>query len=199
MSEEKILEETIEMVKEAQKQEKFSLTDVIKGRGYPTKEVTIYTDAAGAFELVELEEQMKKIGASDQAKYDELEAKAQELAESVQKSKLTFTMRGVGQGIVEQVVEEANKTYGTPNGEEDSNGDDWFKFYATSLVAENVVKVTDASGKVDDSKFSYEEMLEVRNNIPADAWSVLVATMQKLTLASGYFKGLTDAGFLPKS
>lgn len=195
MSEENILQETIDMVKDAQKQEKFSLTEVIKGRGYPTKEVTVYTDAQGAFELVELEEQMNAI-KNDNEKYSELEKKAEEVAKRVQGSALIFTMRGVSQDVVETVTSEANRVYGKPNEETD---DDWFKFYATSLVARNVVKVTNAKGEVDDSDFTYEHMLEVRNNLPADAWSVLVATMQKLTLASGYFKGLTDSGFLPKS
>jgi len=199
MSEENILQETIEMVKDAQKQEKFSLTEAIKGRGYPSKEVTIYTDAEAAFELVELEDQMKNLGVDQNDKYSELEEKAQELSERVRNSKLVFTMRGVGQGVVEQITADANKTYGKPTGDGEGAGDDWFRFYATSLVAENVVKVVDAEGKIDDHKFTYEDMLEVRNNIPSDAWSILVATMQKLTLASGYFKGLTDAGFLPKS
>jgi len=195
MSEENILQETLDMVKDAQKQEKFSLTEVIKGRGYPTKEVTVYTDAQGAFELVELEDRMLQITeASDE--YKELEEKAQELAERVQDSALVFTMRGVSQDVVERITEQANKIYGKPG---EASDDDWYKFYATSLVAQNVVKVKNAKGEVDDTEFTYEHMLEIRNNLPGDAWSILVATMQKLTLASGYFKGLTDAGFLPKS
>ena len=195
MNEENILQDTIEMVKDAQKQEKFSLTEVIKGRGYPSKEVTVYTDAEAAFQLVELEDQMNNL-KNDKEKYAELEKEAEKIASRVQESALTFTMRGVSQSVVEEITAEANKIYGKPSEETD---DAWFRFYATSLVAKNTVKVVNAKGEVDDSDFSYEHMLEVRNNLPADAWSVLVATMQKLTLASGYFKGLTDAGFLPKS
>ena len=198
MSEEKITEETLEMVKEAQKQSTFNLAEVIKGRGYPTKDVTVYTDAESAFELIEIEDQMNQMTEASE-EYKELEAKANELAELVQKSKLTFHMRGVGQGEVERITDKADQLYKKPKSEDEEYGSDWFKFYVTSLVASNVVRVTDADGNVDESHYEYEDMLTVRNNLPGDSWGLLVSTMQKLTLATGYFKGLTDAGFLPKS
>lgn len=195
MSEEKLTEETLEMVKEAQKPSTFNLAEVIKERGYPSKEVTIYTDAEAAFDLVEIEDKMNELKEPD----EELEKQAEALAERVQASKLTFVMRGVGQGVVERIVEKADKLYKKPDSDEDEYATDWFKYYITSLVASNVVKVIDADGNVDESHFEYEEMLEIRNNLPSDSWGLLVSTMQKLTLATGYFKGLTDAGFLPKS
>lgn len=198
MSEEKIIEETMEMVKEAQKPGVFNLADAIKGRAFPQKEVTVYTDSAAAFELVQLEDEMNRIGSSDQKKYDELEAQAQELAKKVQESALVFTMRGVGQGVVEQVTQVADATYKGGKNQSEMT-DEWFRFYVTSLVAKNIVKVVDGAGNVDEREFSYEDILEVRNNLPAESWGLLVATMQQLTLASGFFKGLTDAGFLPKS
>jgi len=43
------------------------------------------------------------------------------------------------------------------------------------------VCVTDADGNIDETEFSFEEMLEIRNNLPGDSWGVLVNTMQKLT------------------
>jgi hypothetical protein len=198
MSEEKLTEETLQMVKEAQKPSTFNLAEVIKERGYPSKEVTIYTDAEAAFSLVEIEDKMNELKEPD----EELEKQAQELAERVQASKLTFVMRGVSQGVVgvvERIVEKADKLYKKPEGDEDEYATDWFKYYITSLVASNVVKVIDSNGNVDESHFEYEEMLEIRNSLPSDSWGLLVSTMQKLTLATGYFKGLTDAGFLPKS
>lgn len=198
MSEEKIIEETMEMVKEAQKPGVFNLADAIKGRAFPQKEVTVYTDSAAAFELVQLEDEMNRIGSSDQNKYDELEAQAQELAKKVQESALVFTMRGVGQGVVEQVTQVADATYKGGKNQSEMT-DEWFRFYVTSLVAKNIVKVVDGAGNVDEREFTYEDILEVRNNLPAESWGLLVATMQQLTLASGFFKGLTDAGFLPKS
>lgn len=195
MSEENITEETLEMVKEAQKPSTFNLAEVIKGRGYPSKDVTVYTDAEAAFELIEIEDQMNQLTEVDK----ELEAKAEELAERVQKSQLVFHMRGVGQGEVERINDKADQLYKKPDLKEEDYSSDWFKYYITALVASNIVRVTDADGNVDESHFEYDDLVEVRNNLPADSWGLLVSTMQKLTLASGYFKGLTDAGFLPKS
>ena len=196
MSEEKIVEEALGAVREAQKPGVFNLSEVIKGRGYPQKDVTVYIDGASAFELVELEDKMNSI-AEDSEEYKELEKKAEELAHKVQDSKLTFTLRGVSQSVVEAITDKADKLHSRQT--EDEYNSDWFKFYVTSLVAENLVKVTDKDGNVDERHFSYEEVSEIRDNVPIESWTLLVNTMQKLTLATGYFKGLTDAGFLPKS
>jgi len=196
MSEEKIVEEALEAVRDAQKPGVFNLSEVIKGRGYPQKDVTVYIDGEAAFELVELEDKMKSL-KEDSKEYAELEKQAEELAHKVQNSKLTFTLRGVSQSVVEAVTEKADKKF--PRSTEDEYNSDWFKFYVTSLVAENLVKVTDKDGNVDEHHFTYEEVSEIRDNVPIESWTLLVNTMQKLTLATGYFKGLTDAGFLPKS
>lgn len=193
MSEQEIVNETLELVKEAQKQGTFNLAAVIKGRGYPSKDVTIYTDVDSAFKLIAIEEKLKSLSEPDA----DLEAEANGLAQLVQDSKLTFHMRGVSQGVVEEVTNSANSLY--PEDETGQRADDWYKYYTVRLVAENVLKVTDANDNVDEHVFTYEEMLEIRNNIPVDSWQIIVSTMQQLTLAGGYFKGLTDAGFLPKS
>lgn len=198
MTEDKIAEETLKLVQEAQKPGVFNLADAIKGRGYPQKDVNVYIDGAAAFELVELEDKMKSL-KEDSKEYKELEEKAEELAKQVQASKLTFTMRGVGQGIVERISAQADEKFGKDTEDANDVNTDWFKYYITSLVAANVVKVTDPEGNVDETLLDYDSMSEIRDNIPAEAWGVLVNTMQKLTLATGYFKGLTDAGFLPKS
>lgn len=198
MTESNITEETLKLVQEAQKPGVFNLADVIKGRGYPQKDVSVYIDGAAAFELVELEDKMKAL-AEDSAEYKELEEKAEELAKVVQASKLTFTMRGVGQGVVERISEQADEKFGKDSENTGDVNTDWFKYYITSLVASNIIRVTDPEGNVDETLLDYDSMSEIRDNIPADAWGVLVNTMQKLTLATGYFKGLTDAGFLPKS
>ena len=196
MSEEMIVNETLSLVKDAQSQGTFNLADVIKGRGYPTKEVSVYTDVESAFKLFELEKQLE-VATNDVDLYASLDAEAQELAKVVQASKLTFTMRGVSQAEVERITAVTDSIAGELN--EEANPEEWSKQQACGLVAANIIRVTDADGKVDEHLFTREEVVELRGLLPADAWSVLVATMQKLTLATGFFDGLTDAGFLPKS
>jgi len=185
----------VDLATEAQKRGKFNLADTIKGRGFPEKSVDVYLDANSAYELEELNAIMN--GETDPAKLDELNTKAAELKQKIVDSRLTFHMRGVSQKTVEYVTEQADKLYpDLAEGVEDPN---WIRYYLAALIAFNIYKVTDAEGNEDESKFTAEEILELRGALPIDAWSTLVETMQKLTLASSYFDAITDAGFLPKS
>ena len=188
----------IDMVNEAQKRGKFNLADAIKGRAFPEKSVDVYLDANSAMELEAINEELNYLsGLDDLTEYNKLEAIAQELAEKIKKSKLTFHMRGVGQAEVEAAVKAADELH--PDSNEEQDNPEWVKYYLSRLIAANIVKVTDADGNEDDSKFTVEEMMELRGVIPIDSWAVLVDTMQKLTLATSYFSAVTDAGFLPKS
>ncbi len=195
---ETVVQETLKLVENAQSQGVFNLSEVIKGRGYPTKEVTIYLDAEAAFELSELNDEM--MGYFDETLTADLEKKAEGLVEKIKKSAITFVMRGVSQKMVENVIKKVNEKITPPdNRREFSENEEWIKLYIASLVALNIVKAIDANGNVDERQYSAEEMLELRELMSADAWNSIVETMQKLTLASGYFEQLTDAGFLPRS
>lgn len=196
MSEQAVVNETLELVKEAQKQGTFNLADVIKGRGYPSKEVTVYTDVETAFKLIEIEEKLNE-SAEDIDAYNKLEEEAKALAELVQKSKLVFTMRGVNQAMVEHIDAATVEEFGRADELEDTT--EWTKHKIAALVASNIVRVTDSEGNVDERLFTKDDVLEIRGLLPVDSWHLLVSTMQKLTLASGFFDGLTDSGFLPKS
>jgi hypothetical protein len=193
-----IIAETLKLVESSQSQGIFNLSEVVKGRGYPTKDVTIYLDGESAFELAELNDKMNDVYSDEDL--SEMEAKAEVLAEKIKKSAVTFVMRGVSQKIVEDVIKKTNDKYPPEAGRsEATDNPDWVKYYIASLIALNVVRVIDAEGNVDNHVYTADEMLSIRESISADAWNVLVENMQKLTLASGYFEQLTDAGFLPKS
>jgi hypothetical protein len=185
----------VDLAAEAQKRGKFNLADVVKGRGFPEKSVDIYLDANSAYELEELNLLMNTtVDADELAK---LEPKAAELKKKIIDSCLTFHMRGVSQYSVEYVTEEADKLY--PDNEDGTENPNWIRHYLAALVAKNIVKITDAEGNEDTDKLTTEQVLELRGVMPIDAWTSLVETMQKLTLASSYFEAITDAGFLPKS
>lgn len=190
------INETLELVKEAQKQGVFNLSDVIRDRGYPQKTVTVYVDAEAAFELIKLETELTRTPEED-ARFAELKAQIDTCAKKVMESKLVFHMRGVSQTVVEEAESAASEA--CPDQPEEERSDAWFRYYMAYLIASNIVKVENANGDVDERKFTVADVVEIRNLIPIDSWAILVSTMQQLTLASGYFKGLTDAGFLPKS
>lgn len=184
MSEEK---DALTLVQEAQSAKKFNLADVIKGRGFPEESVTVYVDTESAYELSRINEEL--ILLTDPAESEPLEARVKELSDKILASKLVFHMRGIDQKQVELIEKQTRK----------EEGDDWLLDYFAGLVASNIVKVENAEGEVDERQFTTEEVSELRWGLPSESWEVLIQTMQKLTLASGYFKGLTDAGFLQKS
>jgi hypothetical protein len=197
MTENNTPENVVNLAEAAQKRGKFNLADTIKGRGYPEASVDVYLDSGSAFELEQVNQKLQELSNLGQLEdYDKLNIVARELADKIEESKLTFHMRGVGQAIVEDAVKNADKLAPNVDGEDNP---EWVKFYLSYLIAANVTKVTDAEGNEDTSKFSMEDMIEIRGIIPVDSWGNLVETMQKLTLAGSYFEAVTDAGFLPKS
>ena len=61
------------------------------------------------------------------------------------------------------------------------------------------MRVENAAGEVDERVYEAKDAKDFYNTFPKEVWDLLVEKMEQLTLASAYFKGLTDAGFLPKS
>lgn len=188
-------EEVVSLVNEAQKKNVFNLADAIKGRSAPEKVITVYTDVQTALELQELNGKMNEFTyIMDESKFAELEKQAKELTEKISASKLIFHMRGISQEETEKVT---NAISG--NDRATDSGLEYAKDYTCALVAANIVKVENAVGEVDERKFTLEDAKAMYKNMPVEAWLTLVNTMEQLTLATGIFKGITDAGFLPKS
>lgn len=190
MSEQSELDDILTAVKDAQSPAKFNLAEVIKGRGYPEDTIDIYVDSESAYELSKLNDLLMEITDEDQAKPIEAEAKI--LADKIMASRMTFKMRGLPQAVVEAIDKKARV------GKSDDN-EAYALEYFSRLIAATIVSIENANGEVDDHQFTVEEVNDLRGFLPAESWEKLVATTQKLTLASGYFKGLTDAGFLQKS
>jgi hypothetical protein len=182
----------IDLVEAAQKKGTFSLIDAVQGKANPKDDVEVYLDAETAYELNKLNEEL--IGQPDPELAEQLKAKADELVEKIKKSKVIFHMRGIDQReteLIEKKVMDRHK--------EDPGTEDALMEYLCELVAANIVSVEDADGNLDEHVFTWKEIQNIRHAMPVESWNKIVATMQGLTLATGYFKGLTDAGFLPKS
>jgi hypothetical protein len=192
-----VIEETMELVEQAQSKKVFNLADAIKGRAYPKKDVIIYLDDEAAMRLVEVQNELDYMPDGDVAK--KLNAESEELKKQINETALTFTLRGVNQDVIETVLTQTNIRYGLKKGEDGTETPGWMKDYITALVGANIESVTNAAGEIDADLFNFDKTDDLRRNIPATEWGKLVETMEKLTLAGGYFNQLTDAGFLPKS
>ncbi len=196
MSEENITKEAIELVKEAQSQKVFNLADAIKGRAYPTTSVKVYLDDETAMQLLDINDQMNR--TTDPEKLADLQKIADGLAEKIMETALTFNMRGIGQDSIESITEKVNAMHGVQDtGSERTQ--EWLRDYITYLVGLNISSVQTADGAVDPEVFTFEKAEDLRKALAPNEWSKLIAAMQKLTLAGGYFEQLTDAGFLQKS
>jgi hypothetical protein len=185
-------QEILELVDEAHKRGKFNLVDAIKDRAYPEKFVTIYTDVVSARELHEINEKLDMAGmAGDTESYDKHQKQAEELASRITESKLIFLMRGVPQDKVDSIGDSVQSDAPTDLS--------WSKNYILGLVAASIIKVENHAGEVDEREFTAEDSSKLYSSLPQESWMMLVEAVEQLTLATGIFKGITDAGFLQKS
>lgn len=201
MSEDIKTEEVMELVEKAQKKGTFDIAKFAKGIAYPEDTVVAYMDIESAYKLSKLNSEMSLIKVSDPAAYEKLEKEAKELSDKILESKVTFYMRGVNQEVIEAVTSKCDKKYPKKLdalGQTIEN-QDWLMEWTCGLVASNLVKIENAEGEVDEKHFETEDIIELRKDLPREVFDLLIAKMQQLTLAGAYFKGLTDAGFLPKS
>ena len=189
---EQTISNVVDMVNEAQSRGKFKLADVIKGVGYPEDIVDIYLDSESAYKISKLNNEL--IATADVKKIKEIEDEIEPLTKKVLASRVRFFMRGIDQKMIEQLEAKAQA-----DNVDNDDSDYWLVDYMCALVAANIYKIEDAEGNVDESVYTLEDAKEWRGSLPAEGWGALQNSMQKLTLATGYFKGLTDAGFLPKS
>jgi hypothetical protein len=158
--------------------------------------VTIFLDENSAMALVEINDLMNE--TTDAETLAKLEAEADELKAKINESALTVAMRGVNQKTIEEVSDMCNEKHKVKEGEGPSSLD-WMVDYIVTLVARNIVSITTGDGETDEGPFDFDKLNEIRGFIPTAEWNKLVETMQRLTLAGGYFEQLTDAGFLQKS
>ena len=201
MSEEIKTEEVLELVDKAQKKGTFDIAKFAKGIAYPEDSVTAYLDIESAYKLNTINDEMARLKLADPAEYEKLEAQTKELSEKILASKVVFHMRGVNQEVIESITEKADKKFPKkldPMGQVMEN-EDWLKEWTCGLIASNLVQIENAEGEIDEKHYETEDVLELRKHLPREIFDLLVAKMQQLTLAGAYFKGLTDAGFLPKS
>jgi hypothetical protein len=201
MSEDIKTEEVLELVDKAQKKGTFDIAKFAKGIAYPEDTVTAYLDIESAYKLNTINDEMARLKLADPAEYEELEAQTKELSDKILASKVVFHMRGVNQEVIESITEKADKKFPKkldPMGQVIEN-EDWLKEWTCALIASNLVQIENAEGEIDEKHYETEDVLELRKHLPREIFDLLIAKMQQLTLAGAYFKGLTDAGFLPKS
>lgn len=167
---------------------KFSVLEVAHGRGYPQDIVTVYTDHDAAFKIHRLEKQIAK--ETDGEKVNVLDEQRNALVERVKSSALTFHMRGIGEGLIDDLKKKANEQFGADEENVDRN-----KWLNHSYLANHVVSVTDAENNVDDHRWTSEEIATLKRDLPVESFEKLVELMFELTFAARYFDEVVSADF----
>lgn len=180
----------------------FDLDSFIQGRGFPVATETIYTDARSAYALGEVNEEMKVIAADPKhntkalkERYASLEKEAEELANNVKASALTFSLRGIAPGHVKKIRADIIKQAAEENWTDDERS----LMLTCAWCAPHIISVTNAEGAKDERLFTAEIVRNLADMLPASEWEKLDAKIGRLTFDTTVFDAAVDAGFLPKS
>jgi hypothetical protein len=192
------IDEVRDAVEKATDKSTFSLVEAIKGRGYPTEEVTVYLNADAAYNLAEVNELLTKLAQGekqDTEAYDNLDAVAQQLAQELRDSEVTFYLRGISPGELQKITKKVRK-----QADADGLDEDEISLALTDAwIAPHIIKTEDANGNVEERLYAPEDVTLLRDLLPQTEWLKLDTAINKLSFSSAYFDQVADAGFLSKS
>lgn len=182
----------------------FSVLDAIKGRSYPTDEVTVYYDTAALYRLKGLENQRLALGiaannAPEGDEVDKFDAKIAELDPTieavraeVEASALTFEMRGFAPAVRDSLVDEARAKFKVSVIEDESDANNWL--YARA-IAESIIRAKSADGSVDEHHWSVDEVEEMRHFLVPEEFAKVLGTTLLLSYTAFEFDAATSPDF----
>lgn len=190
------LDEVRDAVEKATDKSTFSLVEAIKGRGYPTDEVTVYLNADAAYNLAETNALLTVLAnKSDTEEYETLDAVAQQLKAELLESAQTLYLRGISPGELNKISKKVRK-----QGAEEGLDEDEVSLKLTAAwIAPHIVRVERADGAVDEHLWSPDEVETLMDLLPQTEWLKIDQAINKLSFTSAYYDQLVDAGFLSKS
>ena len=158
----------------------FDLFEFIEGRSYPSEDVTVYTDAAGVFDLEKIEE--KIANTTDPDEVDRLDAETLAIKERIRESALTFHLRGVPGPILKDVDSKVEAKFDNPESNEAS------AFRMGSTLALQITGVTRADGATDTRVWDSETSERVIASLPPGEGVKLLRSVIELSLKSRSFE-----------
>lgn len=190
------LDEVRDAVEKATDKSTFSLVEAIKGRGYPTDEVTVYLNADAAYNLAETNTLLTALAQrAETEEYENLDKVAQQLKAEVLASAMTFHLRGISPGELTKISKKVRKQAEADGLDEEDIALELTKAW----FAPHIIRVEQADGAVDEHLWTPEEVEVLMDLLPQTEWAKLNATINKMTFSSAYFTQAVDAGFLSKS
>lgn len=157
--------EVPDAVEDGLKADTFDVLEFIAGASLPTDEVTVYTDRAAAHRLNVLleEEEANKPQeadtlslADDYVSYSEHEEEITALYEALEKTALTFELKGLAPALVEAI--EREKIAKHNHSLDDLADNEYFDDYYYTLVAKTISGVRRGDGAVNNAPWTVEQV-----------------------------------------
>lgn len=146
-------------------------------------------------QLKKAQTQDAKSAKEAQVDYDKLEADGQALKDELEKSKVTLGLSGFPNKVIEAIRKKLNVEF-PATGEQNEA---WDEAYGAEIVSA-AIRWTQKFGEEKSTQhISPAVVAKWRNSLPAESYEKLVRATGEVTLATGFFKSLEDAGFLAKS
>lgn len=177
----------------AQAQDTFDVLSFIEGTAYPTENVVIYTDPKSATELLIANQKRKdnELNADSDGvaeKVDEeLTKEIEILTAKVKGSALTFSLRGLPPGLVQDI-------YALPDGEEGTTEKQLEA--EDDLIAKTIVGVKNAAGAEDPQIWDSHKIAQLRRFLKEGEFGKLIQGVIRVNFNASVFDQATDAGFL---
>lgn len=193
------------LVENALNTKTFSVLDAIKGRSYPTDQVTIYPDPAPLYLLqkyendrLELDIKANNARTGEEAnewdaKIEALDTKIKPLREEIEVSAIVFEMRGFAPQVRDSLIKEAKSKFDladTDNILDGTAADAWLN---ARVVAESIIRTRASDGSVDEHLFTVEEVEEYRKFLPPEEFGKLIG----MALMLSYTAFAYDASVTP--
>lgn len=184
-------------IAEAQAPMNFDVLSFVEHTAYPTSEVTVYQNANAATQLVaanreRLENdkiadgtgQVKSMSEHADSKNAELTEKIETLTQLVKDSALTFELRGMPPGLVQEIYDEKSEKTDVERENE--------------LIASTIVRVRAANGSVDPRVWRAEDVTKLRGFLKQGEFGKLVQGVIDVNFNAAVFDEAVDAGFLSR-
>lgn len=161
----------------------FSVLDTVKGRSYPTDEVTIYTDVESLYKVLKLENKVND--ETDDDVINEVDKEISTLREKIEESALTFHLRGFSYGVWDSIDKETTAKFGE---DADFSKGEAASWRSAKFISESIIKVVNAEGQEDPNRWSPEDVLNLQAHIPVNEYSKISARANLLSLSSLEFE-----------
>lgn len=132
----------------------------------------------------------------EQAEFDAMEAEGQLLKVEVEKSGVTFGLRGFSTEVTDAIHEKVSALHPAINGEQNP---EWAKRYTAEIISSAIEWVQPFGEDKNTTPISAKVVLGWRKTLPEESYIKLNNAVGSVTLATGFFKSLEDAGFLARS